>query len=151
MDISLYSDFSNNIRNNRGAYSHCTKDKIFSEDKVFHQNGRLAYKELTKLVPKHILKQLLKCKVEPENIARFWLHQANIKINNKIIANILNKKDFDRKIAPEILSEFGNTSSSGVVIAFSKYHQDLIRGDKCILSSFGAGYSVGSILLEKIN
>jgi len=97
------------------------------------------------------LNQLLKCNIDPKNIARFWLHQANIKINNKIISNILNKKEFDRKIAPETLSEFGNTSSSGVVVAFSKYHQDLGKNDKCIMSSFGAGYAIGSILLEKIS
>jgi beta-ketodecanoyl-[acyl-carrier-protein] synthase len=150
LDISLHSEFSNNIRNNRGAYNNCAPDKIFSQDKVFRQNGRAVYKDVTELASKHILKQLSKCKVDPQSVARFWLHQANVKINNKIISNILQKKDFDPKMAPETLSEFGNTSSSGVVVAFSKYHQDLVGGDKCIFSSFGAGYAIGSILLEKV-
>ena len=150
-DISLYTEFSNNIRNNRGAYNNCAPDKVFSEDKVFRQNGRSVYKDVTELASRHILNQLDKCQVDPENLKRFWMHQANIKINNKIISNILNKKEFDRKLAPEVLSEFGNTSSSGVAVTFSKYHQDLEKGDKAIFSSFGAGYAIGSILLEKVD
>jgi beta-ketodecanoyl-[acyl-carrier-protein] synthase len=35
------------------------------------------------------------------------------------------------------------------VIAFHKHNQDLKTGDLGVLCSFGAGYSIGSVLLEK--
>ena len=49
-----------------------------------------------------------------------------------------------------ILDEFANTSSAGSVIAFHRHHEDLAPGDLGVLCSFGAGYSIGSLLLERI-
>lgn len=150
-DISLSTAFSNNIRNNRGAYNNCDPDKIFTRDKLFHQNGRLVYKDVTRLTANLIFEQLKKYDINPNEIGRFWLHQANQKINRKIISLLLGSKEHDQTLAPEILSEFANVSSAGVLIAFSKNHQDLAIGKKTILCAFGAGYSIGSILLEKNN
>lgn len=150
-DISLKTTFSNNIRNNRGAYNNCDPEKIFSRDKLFHQNGRLVYKEVTRLTSDLIMAQLKKYNINPDEITRFWLHQANQKINRKIISLLLDSKEYNPELAPEILSEFANVSSAGVLVAFSKHHQDLPIGKKSILCAFGAGYSIGSILLEKIN
>ena len=50
---------------------------------------------------------------------------------------------------PNILQDYANTSSAGSVIAFAKYSNDLEPGDLGLLCSFGAGYSVGSAVLER--
>ena len=50
---------------------------------------------------------------------------------------------------PNILQDYANTSSAGSIIAFSKYSDDLADGDAGLICSFGAGYSVGSVLLRK--
>ena len=63
------------------------------------------------------------------------------------ILNVLTKK---RKSIAVVLDEYGNTGGAGVVIAFDKYHRDLKSGDICLMSSFGAGYSIGSIIMEKL-
>jgi len=52
--------------------------------------------------------------------------------------------------APVILNEFANTSSAGSVIAFHRFHEDLVAGDRGVLCSFGAGYSVGSVVVERL-
>ncbi|GIS25179.1 MAG: hypothetical protein CM15mP126_4220 [Gammaproteobacteria bacterium] len=41
-----------------------------------------------------------------------------------------------------------NTSSAGSLIAYHR-HNDLKPGDKGIICSFGGGYSICSILVEK--
>ncbi|MFS9598813.1 3-oxoacyl-[acyl-carrier-protein] synthase III C-terminal domain-containing protein, partial [Klebsiella variicola] len=51
--------------------------------------------------------------------------------------------------APVILDTYANTSSAGSVIAFHKYQDDLPKGTVAVLSSFGAGYSIGSVILRK--
>ncbi|MGE8468797.1 MAG: 3-oxoacyl-[acyl-carrier-protein] synthase III C-terminal domain-containing protein, partial [Pseudomonas putida] len=51
--------------------------------------------------------------------------------------------------APVILDRYANTSSAGSVIAFHLYQDDLAEGAVGVLSSFGAGYSVGSVILRK--
>jgi beta-ketodecanoyl-[acyl-carrier-protein] synthase len=46
------------------------------------------------------------------------------------------------------ISEFGNLASVGSLFAFN-LNNDLSSGDKGVICSFGAGYSVCSIILEK--
>jgi len=52
--------------------------------------------------------------------------------------------------APIVLDQYANTSSAGSVIAFHKFKNKLSTGEKGVLCSFGAGYSAGAILLEKL-
>ena len=58
-------------------------------------------------------------------------------------------KDVSQADMPIILDQFANTSSAGSIMALHQYHQDLERGDLGLLCSFGAGYSIGSAILEK--
>ncbi len=50
---------------------------------------------------------------------------------------------------PNILQDYANTSSAGSIIAFSKYSNDLQDGETGLICSFGAGYSVGSVIVQK--
>jgi len=50
---------------------------------------------------------------------------------------------------PNILQDYANTSSAGSIIAFSKYSDDMVNGDHGLICSFGAGYSVGSVVLQR--
>ena len=47
-----------------------------------------------------------------------------------------------------ILDEYANTSSAGSIIAFHKYKDDLKAGDLGVICSFGAGYSIGSVVVR---
>lgn len=49
-----------------------------------------------------------------------------------------------------MLDEFANTSSAGSVIAFHRHRADLVPGDIGVICSFGAGYSVGSVVVRKL-
>jgi beta-ketodecanoyl-[acyl-carrier-protein] synthase len=51
--------------------------------------------------------------------------------------------------APSILEEYGNTSSAGSVIAFHMFSRDLEPESIGHLCSFGAGYTAGSVILQK--
>jgi beta-ketodecanoyl-[acyl-carrier-protein] synthase len=51
---------------------------------------------------------------------------------------------------PNILQEYANTSSAGSIIAFAQHSDGLAPGDIGLICSFGAGYSVGSVIVEKI-
>ena len=91
--------------------------------------------------------QLNEQNLSPQDIERYWLHQANINMNAYVIKKLLGD-DFASDRAPIVLDEYANTSSAGSIIAFHKYNQ-LEEGQKGIICSFGAGYSICSILLEK--
>jgi beta-ketodecanoyl-[acyl-carrier-protein] synthase len=68
---------------------------------------------------------------------------------NRLIAKTVLGREAEPEEAPVILDEFANTSSAGSVIAFHKHREGLAVGDLGVLCSFGAGYSVGSVLLRK--
>jgi len=68
---------------------------------------------------------------------------------NKLISKTLLGRDPEPEEAPVILDEYANTSSAGSVIAFHKHRDGLVAGDVGVLCSFGAGYSVGSLVLRK--
>jgi len=48
-----------------------------------------------------------------------------------------------------ILDEYANTSSAGSIIAFHLNKDDLVSGDVGVICSFGAGYSIGSVVLRR--
>ena len=146
LDTHLFTQFSNNIRNNFG-YLNRSEDAVV-DDKLFRQDGRKVFKEVCPLVAKIITKQLEKNNIAPSNVKRFWLHQANASMNDLILKYVVGK-DADRALVPIILDEFANTSSAGVIIALHRTAHEVNDGEYGVLCSFGAGYSVGSILVQK--
>jgi len=81
-------------------------------------------------------------------LRRWWLHQANINMNLLISKRLLGR-DATADEAPVVLDTFANTASAGSIIAFAKNHEDLIKDDIGVICSFGAGYSIGSLVLKK--
>ncbi|MBP6157126.1 MAG: beta-ketoacyl-ACP synthase III, partial [Polaromonas sp.] len=45
--------------------------------------------------------------------------------------------------------EFANTASAGSIIAFHRHHEDIAAGDVGVICSFGAGYSIGSVVVKR--
>ncbi len=144
----LWTEFSNNIRNNFGFLNRCEENNAFSADKLFVQQGRKVFKEVCPAVGEHIITHLNKHNIEPSQIKRFWLHQANQTMNELISKRVLGRHATLEE-APLILDRYANTSSAGSIIALHLYQDDLQSGDLGVVSSFGAGYSIGSVLLEK--
>lgn len=143
------TDFSNNIRNNNGFLRRSRPDGVADRrDMQFMQNGRKVFKEVLPMVSQHIASHMADEGVEREELKRLWLHQANKSMND-----FIGKKTLGRTPAadeqPNILQDYANTSSAGSIIAFSKYSEDLGEGDLGLICSFGAGYSVGSVILKR--
>jgi len=145
----LATRFSNNIRNNFGFLNRCETEPRTPHDKLFRQRGRQVFREVCPMVAKHIEEHLAALGLSAGDLERMWLHQANLGMN-QLIARTLLGRDPEPGEAPVILDEYANTSSAGSVIAFHQFHQDLEIGDVGVLCSFGAGYSVGSVVLRKV-
>ena len=56
---------------------------------------------------------------------------------------------FRSDLAPLVLDTYANTASAGSVLAFHEYRADLKSGDVGVICSFGAGYSIGSVIVRK--
>ncbi len=127
-----------------------TRDQMEDRrDMQFMQNGRKVFKEVLPLVCDHIARHLAEEDVPVTDLRRLWLHQANKAMNDYIGAKVLGRAPEPGE-QPNILQDYANTSSAGSIIAFDKYKDDLRAGDRGLICSFGAGYSVGSVLVERI-
>lgn len=149
LSTKLYTQFSNNIRNNYGFLNSSSPDGVGKADKLFHQNGRQVFKEVVPKVASLIKEHLEKNSIEVTNIKAMYLHQANENMNRLISKYILGH-EASRDFAPIVLDEYANTSSAGSIIAFHKHNNSLKKDDLAIICSFGAGYSIGSVIVRKL-
>ncbi len=149
LSTKAYTSFSNNIRSNFGHISRATDTDPYGWDKLFHQAGRKVFNEVSPVAAQHIRDHLSCHGLTPELVQRYWLHQANINMNKMVIKYLLNDVLTPEK-TPTILDRYANTASAGSIIAFHKHSKDLAQGDIGMICSFGAGYSVGSLLLQKV-
>ena len=148
LGTKLATVFSNNIRNDFGFLNRSEMGERHPHELLFRQRGRKVFREVCPMVAEHILAHLKEEDLTPGDVKRLWLHQANLAMNQLIGKSVLGRVP-EKDESPVILDEYANTSSAGSVIAFHKYHRDLAAGDVGVLCSFGAGYSIGSVLLRK--
>ncbi|WP_170331451.1 beta-ketoacyl-ACP synthase III [Ruegeria arenilitoris] len=143
------TEFSNNIRNNNGFLRRSRPDGMIDRrDMQFMQNGRKVFKEVLPMVSRHISDHMDAEGVESGDLKRLWLHQANKTMNDFIGKKVLGREP-EAGEQPNILQDYANTSSAGSIIAFSKHSDDLQEGDIGLICSFGAGYSVGSVIVKR--
>ncbi|HUV18770.1 MAG TPA: beta-ketoacyl-ACP synthase III [Ilumatobacteraceae bacterium] len=148
LGTKLVTKFSNNIRNDFGFLNSSEVVERDPQELVFRQNGQMVFREVCPMVAEHIAGHLGQLDLDADDVRRFWLHQANLKMNQLIAKGVLGRLPTDDE-APVILDEFANTSSAGSVIAFHRHRDDLSPGDVGVLCSFGAGYSVGSVVVRR--
>lgn len=149
VSAKLMTQFSNNIRNNAGFLNRCDESGLNKADKLFVQEGRKVFKDVCPMVAKLISSELEKNSIQPEAVSRFWLHQANLSMNQLIARRVLGRQPTEEE-APVILDTYANTSSAGSIIAFHLHQANLAAGSLGVICSFGAGYSAGCLVVKKV-
>ncbi len=147
--MKLKTQFSNNIRNNFGFLNRADESGIGKPDKLFRQQGRKVFKEVCPMAAAMITSTVETAGISIADIKRFWLHQANLNMNLLITRMILGRDAVEGE-SPTILDTYANTSSAGSIIAFHKHQEDLAAGAIGVICSFGAGYSIGCVVVKKL-
>jgi len=149
LDTKLKTSFSNNIRNNFGFMNRFDEAGVGQPDKLFRQQGRKVFKDVCPMAAEMIKETIASAGLEVPQISRYWLHQANLNMN-QLISRMILGRDAEPQEAPVILDEYANTSSAGSIIAFHKYSDDLAPGQMGVICSFGAGYSIGAVVVRRM-
>jgi beta-ketodecanoyl-[acyl-carrier-protein] synthase len=144
----LATKYSNNIRNNFGFLNRAAPESRDESDKLFVQQGRKVFKDVSPMVAELVSSHLDSLGIAPNDVRRMWLHQANATMNQWISRKVLGR-EASLTEAPSVLEDYGNTSSCGSIITFHKHRSGLATGDVGVICSFGAGYSVGSVIVRK--
>ena len=138
-----------NIYNDGTGASVLTGGRRFSDscstDIFIHMDGQEVFKFAVKSVPTAIETLLHNNNMDINEVDKFILHQANV----RIIESVAKRLKADKDKFPVNLNEYGNTSSASIPILLDELNRNgsLKQGDKLILAGFGAGLSWGSILL----
>ena len=95
-------------------------------------------------VSNSIRRLLNKNNLRGEDVDKLILHQANERIINQLIGRLgINKNN-----SLQNLEKYGNTSAASIPLVVAE-NIDLFKDkEKVILSGFGAGLSLASILME---
>lgn len=111
-----------------------------------YMNGRQVFKTAVMMSSRDINALLAEQGLQPKDVKYYVLHQANM----RIIEAVANHMELDMSYFPHNVEYCGNTSSASVALLLDELHRDgkLQRGDKLIVSAFGAGFTTGTCLIE---
>ncbi len=79
-----------------------------------------------------------------------WVMSLILIIFGLFVAKKLKGDDYEPDVAPMVLEKYGNVASAGSLIAFHETKDDFKSGEMGVICSFGAGYSICSLVVEKI-
>lgn len=159
LNSKLFTQFSTNIKNEYGFMDRseylAAETEMYPDlkapvtDKLFLQNGRKVFREVCPKVSEIITEHLIENELSADDVKMMWLHQANANMLDLILRTVVGK-EADKAIVPSVIDEFANTSSASPMIVFHRYKDQLQSGDLGVICSFGAGYSIGSVLVRKV-
>ncbi|HSP86339.1 MAG TPA: beta-ketoacyl-ACP synthase III, partial [Psychrobacter sp.] len=159
LNSKLFTQFSTNIKNEYGFMDRseflAAQTEMYPDlkepvtDKLFLQNGRKVFREVCPKVSEVITEHLQENDIPTSDVKMMWLHQANANMLDLILRKVIGK-EADKAIVPSVIAEFANTSSASPMIVFHRYKDDLASGDLGVICSFGAGYSIGSVIVRKV-
>ena len=117
-------------------------------------NGRKVYEYAIKNVPIAMKECIEKAGVEIHEVKKFFLHQANEKMDQgfiKALFKLYGIKEIPENIMPMSINELGNSSVATIPTLYDmvkrgnyKEHQ-LDKGDVVIFASVGAGMNINAI------
>ncbi len=118
------------------------------EEEAFYlqMDGRKVFNFATKTVPKSINNVLEKANITLDDIKYIVPHQAN----SRIVEGVAKKLNISLDKFYLNLESYGNTSAASIPIALAEMTKNnlLKKGDKIIITGFGAGLTWASMLIQ---
>ena len=153
VDTRTWTQFSSNIRSNFGFLNRTHDERgeegIEHADRLVTQQGQKVFREVTAAVDVFLTKFLADHGLKADGLRRYWLHQANLRLNLAVMNKLLGAEPSE-DLTPHILHKYGNVAAPGSLIAFHENHADFEAGEEGVICSFGAGYSIGALLLRRV-
>lgn len=109
-------------------------------------NGQEVFKFAVRTVPLCVEDALEKAGMKADDVDLFLLHQANVRILQSVAKRL---KQPEEKF-PMNMNECGNTSAASLPILMAQLDEQgkFHRGNKVVLSGFGAGLTWGACVIE---
>jgi 3-oxoacyl-[acyl-carrier-protein] synthase-3 len=127
-----------------GSRMPASHDAIDRLDHSLSMDGKAVFKWATRVLSESIVEVLDQAQLRLEDIDLFVPHQANL----RIIEAAADHLGIDREKIIINVDRYGNTSGGSVPLALDEAYQAgrIKRGDKVLLSGYGAGLSWGTAI-----
>lgn len=115
-------------------------------DKQLHyviQDGRNVYKNAVTDMLESSLEVMKRNDLSIEEVDWFIPHQANL----RIIEAVGSRLGIDNEKVLVNIEKYGNTSAASIPLCLDEYKSRLKKGDKVILTAFGAGFTWGALYI----
>ena len=126
-----------------GSLNPASTETIKRSMHYVYQNGPVVFKEATTCMKNACLDILQRNHVSLEEIDWIIPHQANLRIIELL------RKELQIPIEKVIINihKYGNTSAGTIPLCLAEYESRFKKGDKILLTSFGAGFSWSAVYL----
>ncbi len=126
-----------------GSVKPASVETVESLEHYIYQEGRVVYKNAVRDMLSSSLSVMQRNQLSVDEIDWFVPHQANLRIIEAIGGRI---KIPSEKILVNI-QHYGNTSAASIPLCLDEYKNRLHKGDKIVMTAFGAGFTWGAMYL----
>lgn len=120
------------------------EDLYVDEESNVKMEGQNVYRFAIDKVPNSVNRVMGKAKLSPQDIDHVLSHQANL----RILEQVSKKTNISMEKFHVNLNEYGNTSAASIPLLLDSVFPKIKAGEKVLITAFGAGLSVGSIVME---
>jgi 3-oxoacyl-[acyl-carrier-protein] synthase-3 len=144
MDGVFYVDGSgchNLIMKAGGSAKPATHETVDAHEHFVYQEGRAVYKHAVNNMLNSSLEVAERNGLTMDSVDWFIPHQANL----RIIEAVADRAGIDPAKVLVNIEHTGNTSAASIPICLAEYKDRLKKGDKLLLTAFGAGFTWGAM------
>lgn len=126
-----------------GSVLPATQETLDAGKHFLFQDGRNVYKNAVMDMYNSSVDVMTRNNLTADDINYLVPHQANL----RIIEAVSSRAQFPMEKVLVNIQHYGNTSAASIPLCLDEYKNTLKKGDKIILTAFGAGYTWGAMYL----
>ncbi len=130
--------------NSNGSLNPSSKLTVENIEHVVYQEGQPVFKHAVSKMADVSAEIMERNNLKAEDIAWLVPHQANL----RIIDATARRMELDPNKVMINIQKYGNTTSATIPLCLYEWENQLKKGDNIICSSFGAGFTWGSVWLK---
>ncbi|MDE5975577.1 MAG: beta-ketoacyl-ACP synthase 3, partial [Muribaculaceae bacterium] len=126
-----------------GSVKPASIETVEAREHYIYQEGRQVYKNAVTDMLNSTLSVMKRNNLTVEELDWFVPHQANL----RIIEAVAGRTNIDEGKVLVNIQHYGNTSAASIPLCLDEYKHKLKKGDKVLMTAFGAGFTWGAMYL----
>ena len=126
-----------------GSANPASVENVMADEHYVYQEGRAVYKHAVTDMYESSKDVMARNNLTVDSIDWFVPHQANL----RIIEAVGSRLGIDPSKVLVNIQHYGNTSAATIPLCIDEYKNKLKKGDKLILTTFGAGFTWGAMYI----